>query len=551
MMRRTLLATAASLPLALTAQPAAAQLAAPSPDVGTRTSGQSGRQVRIEPYIEVEQILIVPLSDNSSNVTTATGVAAGVTASVNTARTQLSADLRYQHFFGYDDNIADQDILTGIARGRTQLVPNLLSLDGGFLASRSTFGGIGSAIGPNRLTSDTQVYSGYLGPQLTTTVDGINLTGGYRFGYTRVEVDGGRGLVTGVPFGLAQESTSHALYGAASAQPGRLPFGWTVSSTLEREDSDPLDQRFDLFNVRADVTYPLTRTLAAVGSVGYEDIEVSRRPVAVDANGAAILDRNGRLQGQPGAPRQLTYDIDGLIYDGGLLWRPTPRTSVEARVGHRYGGTIFTGAANWQFSRSGALSVVVFDQVDTFGRSLTRSLSRLPTNFNVARGGFQNDLLGCVFGGDGGGGCVDPLSSAFTASSFRTRGVNANLSVARGASSYGVGGGYFRRTFDAPNFGPGALVQGTADETVYLNAIYGTRLSRRETLGFDATASWYDPDLPGGFGELFALSGEANYGYAFTNRLTANSALGLYYLDPEGFADQVTAAARVALRYGF
>ena len=521
----------AVLPLGLLAQPAAAQT------------------VRVDPYIEVEQVLVVPLSDNGGSATTATGVAAGVTASVDTANTQASADLRYEHFFVYGRNRSDQDLVTGVLRGRTALIPNLLTLDAGALASRSSIGGVGGAIGGNRFGSDSQLYSGYIGPQLTTSVDGIGLTAGYRFGYTRVESDFGRNPLTNVPFGLAEESTSHALYASATAQPGRLPFGWTISGSYEREDADPLDQRFELANVRADLTYPISRTVALVGGIGYEDIEVSRRDPVVDANGVPVLDGDGRLVSDTSAPRRLAYDVDGLIYDGGLLWRPSPRTSVEARIGHRYGGTTFTGAANWQFSRDGALSVVVFDQRDTFGRSLTRSLTRLPTLFNVSRGAFGNDLLGCVYGAGGAGGCLDPLSTAFTAASFRSRGVSAVAFVSRGVSSYGIGGGYTRRTFDAPDFGPGAILTGTADESVYLNGFYATRLDARQSLGFDATVSWYDPDGP--FGGVFALSGEADYAYALTDRLRASSALGLYYLDPEGFRDQLTAAARVALRYGF
>lgn len=510
------------------------------------------QRVRVDPYIEVEQVLIVPLSDDSSNVTTATGVAAGVTAGVQTARTQASADVRYEHFFGYDDNLGGQDVLTGIARGRHLLVPNLLSVEAGALASRSTVGGIGAAIGGNRLRSDTQLYSGYIGPQLATTIDGIGVTAGYRFGHTRVESDSSFDNGFGrVPVGLAEESTSHSLYASASAQPGRLPFGWTLSGAYEVENADPLDQRFELATLRADLTYPISRTVAVVGGIGYEDIQVSRRSPVLDANGLPVFDGTGRLQSDTSRPRQLVYDVDGLIYDGGLLWRPSPRTSVEARIGHRYGGTIFTGAANWQFSRNGGLSVVVFDERDTFGRSLTRGLSRLPTNFNVVRGAFGNDLLGCVFGAGGEGGCLNPLSTAFSATSFRTRGVNAVLSQSRGVTSYGVGGGFYRRSYDVPDFGPGAVVSGTSDQTAYLNSFYATRLGRRQSLGFDATASWYDPDLPGGGGGVFALSGQGQYGYAITNRLTASSALGLYYLDPEGFEDQVTAAARLALRYGF
>ena len=519
--------------------------------LGALTAPAVAQTVRVDPYIEVEQVLVVPLSDDSANVTTSTGVAAGVTANIATRRTQASADMRYEHFFGYDDNLSDQDILTGIARGRTVLVPNLLSLDAGALASRSSFGGVGAAIGPNRFRSDSQLYSGYIGPELTTTLNGVGLTAGYRFGYTRVETDSGFDRLFASPVGLARDSTSHTLYASASQRPGRLPFGWTLSGTYEREDSDPLDQRFELGNVRLDLTVPVSRTLAVVGGVGYETIEVSRRDPVVDADGVPVLDRDGRLRSDTSSPRRIAYETDGLIYDGGLLWRPSPRTSVEARVGRRYGGTTFTGAANWQFTRNGALSVVVFDERDTFGRSLTRGLTRLPTNFNVARGGFGNDLLGCVFGPTGEGGCLDPLSSAFAATSFRTRGVNAVASLTRGVSSYGLGGGYTRRTFDAPDFGPGSVVRGTSDETAYLNAFYATRLGRRQTLGLDLTGSWYDPNLPGGLGGVFTLSGEADYGYRFSDRLTGLAALGLFYFDPDGFEDQVTAAARVALRYGF
>ena len=511
-------------------------------------SGAEAQTARVDPYIEAEQVLIVPVDAGRGGTITATGLAAGLTASVASTRTQASADLRYEHLFGYAGQ-PDRDLLTGIARGRTKL-SRLLSLDGGALASRSTFAGAGSTIGANRFRSDTRLYSGYIGPQLNTSVGGVGLTAGYRFGYTRVEANGGLGG-SGLPFGLAQESANHALYGSASAPPGRLPFGWSLSSTVERDNSDPLDQRFELFNVLADLTYPLSRTLAAVGSLGYEDIQVSRRRPVTGANGVPILDGDGRLRSDRAAPRQLAYDVAGLIYDGGLLWRPSPRTSVEGRVGHRYGGTSVTGSANWQFSRSGGLSVVVFDQRDTFGRSLTRALSRLPTNFNVARGAFGNELLGCVYGDVGAGGCIDPLSTAFTATSFRTRGVSANLSLSRGVTSYGVGAGYFRRSFDTPGLGSDFAILGASDQTAYLNAVYATRVGPRQSLGLDGTVSWYDPDLPGGGGGLLSLSGQASYGYLITDHLTASSALGLYYLEPAGFADQITAAARLALRYGF
>ena len=526
-------ALATVTPLVVLAQPAVAQT------------------VRVDPYLEVEQVLLVPLSNGAGRASTSTGVAAGASASVQTTRTQVTADVRYEHFFGWGDNAVDGDVLSGIARGRTMLIPNLLSLDGGALASRSTAGGFGSSFGGRRSGLGTTVYAGYLGPEIATTVDGIGLTAGYRFGYSRVESDGGINALTRSPFGLAQDSTSHQLYASASARPGRLPFGWTVSGSFERQNSDPLDQRFEVGTVRADLTFPISRTVAVVGGVGYESIKVSRRAAVVDATGVPVLDRDGRLQGDTSRPRLLAYDIDGLIYDGGLLWRPTARTSVEARVGYRYGGTTVTGAATWQFSRTGGLSIVVFDQRDTFGRSVTRGLVGLPTDFNIVRGAFGNDLLGCVYGAGGTGGCIDPLASAFAATSFRTRGVSAVASLSRGVTSYGAGAGYSHRDFDAPNFGAGTTVSGTRDQTAYLNAFYSTRLTPRQSLGFDVTSSWYDPDRPDGGGGLFVLSGQGQYGYSISNRLTASSALGVYYFNPDEFRDQVTAAARVALRYGF
>ena len=140
-----------------------------------------------------------------------------------------------------------------------------------------------------------------------------------------------------------------------------LPFGWQVSGGYEREDASQLDQRFEGKYARADVTMPIGPTVALLGGVGYEDIEIGQRNPVVDTNGLPVRDANGRFITDKSTPRQLSFDTDGLIWDAGVMWQPSRRTSLTARVGRRYGDTIYTGSFSYRADHATTVQVGVYD----------------------------------------------------------------------------------------------------------------------------------------------------------------------------------------------
>src|SRR3546814_8934986 len=118
------------------------------------------------------------------------------------------------------------------------------------------------------------------------------------------------------------------------------------SDLYEREDASQLDQRYEGKYARADVTMPIGPTVALLGGVGYEDIEIGQRDPLLDADGVPVRDANGRFVTDTSSPRRLSFDTDGLIWDAGVMWRPSRRTSLTARVGRRYGDPLHPGDRN-------------------------------------------------------------------------------------------------------------------------------------------------------------------------------------------------------------
>ena len=90
-------------------------------------------------------------------------------------------------------------------------------------------------------------------------------------------------MVVGTPAAcrvdLADESTDAQRAGAdrLPAHTPSLPIGVGVGGMWNEQDVSNLDQRIRDRNVRGDVTVPVSPTLALVGGVGYEDVEVSSR----------------------------------------------------------------------------------------------------------------------------------------------------------------------------------------------------------------------------------------------------------------------------------
>jgi hypothetical protein len=515
-----------------------------------RGGKREGPRVDVTPYLEVQQVLVADLNDGGDVLTYST-VAAGVEASVATRRAEAQVSLRYQRLIGYDNGVADQDTITGLARGSVALTRNF-SLEAGGVAARATVDGRGAA--PANLVGNpdnvTQVYSVYGGPTFTTQAGALSVNAAYRAGYTKVESRETVVLPTGQQrFDQFDDSVSQLATASVGMQPGVLPFGWAVSGSWEREDAGQLDGRFEGKYARADVTVPVTPTLALVGGVGYEDIEISERDAVRDVNGAPVVGSNGRLVTNPNSPRLIAYQEDGLIWDAGVLWRPSPRTSVEARYGRRYGTDTYLASLSYQPGRDWAVNVSVYDQVTGFGGLINDSLSALPTQFRSSRNPLSGDIGGCAFGQTGGFCFNDALQNASSAA-FRQRGVTASFSGTNGGWNSGFAVGYNQRKFISSPLGAQAQIDGVRDDNYFAVAALGTAIDRRTQFESNVYVSYFDPGFTGA-GDVLQTGANAALYRQIIRGLSASAAVGLDSYKVEDFDSEITASALLGLRYSF
>lgn len=528
--------------------PPASDAASAGQTAPAESRGEQARRPRsrgsIQPYLEFAQVLSAELSGGETF--TYSSIAAGVDGQIETRRVRAQASVRYQRNISWNGNVADNDVLSGIARLNADIVPRVLQFDAGALATRTA--GEGRAFGVTDRDSATEIYSVYAGPTLSTHAGPVAINAAYRLGYTAVNDEQFLG------FGDDYDnSVSHNATASIGMGPGRLPFGWTVGAGYTRSDSGgPFDYRFEGTFVRGDIVLPVGPTLALTAGVGYERIRSSQVDLARDANGIPVAGPDGRGIPDPSRPRLLTYDVDGLIYDGGLIWRPSPRTEFQVRAGHRYGGTTVVGSFRHQFNPSYGVSATVFDTVETFGGTLIANLNNLPTNFDILRNPFTGDLGNCAIGGQqpGSGQCFASSLQSIRGTSYRMRGVSALFSGSRGLWDFALGAAYAHRRFARPDDPAFDSFGGREDQGFQVYGSVGRELSRSSEINFDAYASWFDSDARG-IGEVTSVGGTVSYSRRLLlDRLQLIGALGLYH-DDGAFGDSTIATGLIGLRYTF
>lgn len=507
------------------------------------------RRVDVNPYLEVGQVLTADLK-NGGDVLTYTSAAVGVDVSVATRRAELAAGVRYEHQFGWGKQ-NDQDVISGIARGRLELGQGL-NLEGGAIATRTRADGGGSDsslfIGNRNNVANT--YSVYAGPTFARRIGGLDVGAGYRFGYTKVDVDAPTLLPSGsVAQNVFDSSTNHVAWASVGQRPGDLPFGWQVSGGYEREDTSQLDQRYEGKFARADITVPIGPTVALLGGVGYEDIEIGQRDPVLDTNGVPVRDASGRFVTDKSTPRKLAFDTDGLIWDAGVMWQPSRRTSLTAKVGRRYGDTIYTGSFVYRADHATTFQVGVYDGLSSFGRGLSTGLSALPTQFDPTRNPLSGEVNSCVFG-EQGGGCLNNQLGTATAAQFRNSGVQAVMSSRAYGWNYGVGLGYDRRRLLIPRNSPIASLDGITDENYYLFLTAGRPIDRDSDITLSGYLNYFDNGSPGG-SDVQSAGITASYGRRFWRGLTGTAAASLTAFEQDGFNSQLIGSALVGLRYNF
>jgi hypothetical protein len=324
-----------------------------------------GRVVTVNPYIEASQLLVAELSPGD-DVVTYSQIATGVDASVQGRHNGGSVSVRYEYNVGYGDAV-DSDTVSGVARGYASIVPQALTVEAGALAARTRVDGNGGATLNPVLgeESESRIYSLYAWPTLATRAGDADVSASYRIGYTRVESPDALVTAPGVPsVDVFDDSVVQAASARVGTRPGDpLPVGVGVGAGWVQEDVSNLDQRVRDMHVRGDVTVPVSLSLAVVGGVGYEDVEVSSRDALRDANGVPVVGADGRLVTDQSQPRRIAYETDGLIWDVGVMWRPSTRTSLAATVGRRYDSTTYYGTFSYAPSSRSSVNVAVYDSI--------------------------------------------------------------------------------------------------------------------------------------------------------------------------------------------
>lgn len=516
-------------------------------------SAEAKKRTELHPYLEVDQTALADLKGGGP-VSTYTTVAAGVDAFTSTARADAQISARYEYRKGWGRNAQDAHVISGLARGRYEVVPNLLSFEGGALATRTRTDIRGGApqTGLGNPSNLSQVYSAYVGPSLSTQVGALNVNAFYRLGYSKVQSETATLLPGGSPvIGTFDSAVGHSAGLSVGMKSGVLPFGWTVSGGYSREDASQLSQRYEGKFARADVVMPVTPTLAITGGVGYEKITASQRDPVLDATGNPVVSANGRYVTDAASPRRLSYDSSGFIWDTGVLWRPSRRTSLEAKVGRRYGSMTYTGSFAWQMSDDESLQVGVYDGISTFGQQLGNALSRVPTRFVVSRDPFNNQFGGCVFGGEGqgAGSCLSPALQSVSQGVFRSRGIGAMYRKSHGKLSWGIAAGYTQRRFYAPPAG-GFAINGITDSSVYVQGGVTYRIDDQSGLDTSAYINWLDSGVAGA-PRVLGVGGTASYFRNFGPRLSGTASLGIYSNQIDSVQSTLVGAAQIGARYTF
>ncbi len=537
------------MPAGAFAQQIQAQEVQPEATPAVRTG-----HTEIHPYIEVAQIFTAQLEPVNDSVTY-TSVAAGVDATTRGRNSAASASVRYERRFGYDNSFRDSDTVSGVARASVGLGSPNITIEGGALAARTRVDSNGVATTGAFAQNDretSQVYSGYVGPSIRSRQGALEVEGHYRFGYTRVESPD---VIVAVPAGparvdLADESTTHMASARVGLAPRTvLPVGMGVGGGWNEQNTSNLDQRVRDRHARADVTLPVSESLALVGGVGYEDVEISSRDAQRDpVTGAPVIGSDGRYVTDKTAPRQIAYKTDGLIWDAGVMWRPSRRTSLQAFVGKRYDSTTYYGSFAYAPDSRSSLNISVYDGIQTFGGVITDRLAGLPAQFQAIRNPFSGDIGGCVASTQGNnctGGAFGSLNSAV----FRDRGVALSYGRDLGRTQFGLGAGYDRRKFIAATGTVLAAANGIVDENYWAAAYAGTRLDQRSSITANLYASMYDSGLSGD--RAIGYSASLAYARQLIAGLSGTAALGLDGVSQDNLPDLQSASALVGLRYTF
>ncbi len=179
----------------------------------------------------------------------------------------------------------------------------------------------------------------------------------YDFRHIRIAAD----TLQTTPDTFFGNTLSHA--GSLTINSGRQfsKLNWSLLAEYRTEERERFTD-YDTTTLRANLSYQLTRILALLGSVGYQDRE---------ATGSFA-------------------NFKGVIWDAGFRLVPGPRTSISFRYGNQYDGDTFSLNAQYKITAKNSINLSYTDRIQTFQSFAFNDNSAvnvdLPSNSNFISG---------------------------------------------------------------------------------------------------------------------------------------------------------------------
>ncbi|MCH8684318.1 hypothetical protein [Pedomonas mirosovicensis] len=348
--------------------------------------------VQVTPRVELRQ----SFGDTTYNdFQVLTAVVPGMHVVADTKRLKGQLDYEFSRRFAWSGTLYDKGQHRLNANGQATIIRDLLNLNAGGVVTQTFRDWRGPlSTGPEQNNpNQSTVSSFYVQPTLQEEIGTIAVFDAfYRFSYNDVNNAGrlfqaGEEAPPGTAFSLApaSDSVSQDVQVALSNRTNRNSrLGWTLRGNYTADDRDDLNEELRIKSGVLDLSYSVTRKLALLGSVGYEDITDEQDNLLVDPEtGFPILDDEGRLQVDPDQPRQMVMDRSGMTWDVGVRLTPSRRTQLTLRGGRQYGGTVINGDLSYQIRNGITLVAQYSESLNTFGRLFSGQLAGQPFSFMV------------------------------------------------------------------------------------------------------------------------------------------------------------------------
>jgi hypothetical protein len=520
---------------------------------GAACGAAHAERPQIGAFFDIQQVVQSQLSGQGVDDLTYTEVSGTLAAQITNRRVTVSGTYRLAYRIPEMGDTQQSFVQDGVMQAQAVVVEEWLTVQGGGIVTRSRIDPSGPAP-PTNFGSGrnlTQTYSGYIQPMLAHRIGDLGFSANYRYGYTKNKSDGGA-FSTGPVTDRFDSSVSQQAQLSLGMERSALPFDWKLSGEVRAEDLSNLDQQLRALNIIGEIKLPVARTIALVTSAGYEKTRTTEREALIDSlTGLPVIGRGGSFVSDVSKPRVLTYDVNGFIADGGVIWRPSRRSRFEARAGYRYGGFSVTGLVEMKPSEKTGLTLIVSDQIQSFGQGLTSGLASSPVNLDLGQAidptsSFQN----CLFGKAAGSGrCIGGSLGQASANMYRERGASIIFTRALRQWNVSAGLGYTRRNYiDDPN----AVVSlaGVVDQSIFGNFAVGGQLTRQSGVSFSFTGNMFKNGQVGA-SDVLSGSASANYFRTFGRGIQMQASVAVDASKQDGLTADVSGRAQVGLQYRF